>query len=185
MYRVLALVAFVALIIGVIVLSGGEREVAAPVVVEGARADPGYAAKKARLIQTGADGAALYTIDAQEVQQLPAQETVDLHQVVLGFKDSAGDAWTATARHGEVAQNSGIVKLDGAVHATGVVPGTSEPADITTEHLAFDTNTQIVTTRDPVTLIMSGRKLDAEGMVANLKERHVQLESAVHGTYRP
>ena len=87
--------------------------------------------------------------------------------------------------HGEVAQNSGIVKLDGSVHATGVVPGTSEPADITTEHLAFDTNTQIVTTPDPVTLIMSGRKLDAEGMVANLKERHVQLESAVHGTYRP
>jgi LPS export ABC transporter protein LptC len=185
MYRVLALVAFVVLIIGVIVLSGGEREVAAPVVVEGTPADPGYAAKKARLVQTGPDGAPLYTIDAQEVQQLPEQDTVDLHQVVLGFKDAAGDEWTTTARHGEVAQNSGIVKLDGAVHATGVLPGTSDPADLTTEHLVFDTNTQIVTTRDPVTLIMSGRKLDAEGMVANLKERHVQLESAVHGTYRP
>lgn len=185
MYRALALVAFITLIVGVIVLSGGEREVATPVVIEGAPADPGYAAKKARLVQTGPDGAPLYTIDAQEVQQLPAQDSVDLHQVVLGFKDAAGDEWTTTARHGEVAQNSGLVKLDGAVHATGVVPGTSEPADITTEHLVFDTNTQIVTTHDPVTLIMSGRKLDAEGMVANLKERHVQLESAVHGTYRP
>ena len=185
MYRVLALLAFVALIVGVIVLSGGEREVAAPVVIEGAPADPGYAAKKARLVQTGPDGAPLYTIDAQEVQQLPEQDTVDLQQVVLGFKDAAGDEWTTTARHGEVAQNSGIVKLDGSVHATGVVPGTADPADIMTERLVFDTNTQIVTTRDPVTLIMSGRKLDAQGMVANLKERHVQLESAVHGTYRP
>ena len=71
MYRVLALLAFVALIIGVIVLSGGEREVAAPMIVEGAPADPGYAAKKARLVQTGPDGAPLYTIDAQEVQQQP------------------------------------------------------------------------------------------------------------------
>lgn len=185
MYRVLALLAFVALIVGVIVLSGGEREVAAPVVIEGAPADPGYAAKKARLVQTGPDGAPLYTIDAQDVQQLPEQDTVDLQQVVLGFKDAAGDEWTTTARHGEVAQNSGIVKLDGSVHATGVVPGTADPADIMTERLVFDTNTQIVTTRDPVTLIMSGRKLDAQGMVANLKERHVQLESAVHGTYRP
>ena len=79
MYRVLALVAFVALIVGVIVLSGGEREVAAPVVVEGAPADPGYAASKARLVQTGPDGAPLYTIDAQEVQQQPEQDTVDLH----------------------------------------------------------------------------------------------------------
>ncbi|HUL18229.1 MAG TPA: LPS export ABC transporter periplasmic protein LptC [Steroidobacteraceae bacterium] len=184
-YRIFALVAFVALIVGVIVLSGGEREVAAPIIVEGPPTDPGYAAKKARLIQTGPDGAPLYTIDAQEVQQQPAQDTVDLQQVVLGFKDSAGDEWTATARHGEVAQNSGIVKLDGAVHAMGTLSGTAEPADITTERLTFDTNTQIVTTRDRVTLIMSGRKLDAAGMVANLKERHVQLESAVHGTYRP
>jgi hypothetical protein len=32
---------------------------------------------------------------------------------------------------------------------------------------------------------MSGRRLDAHGLVANLKERHVQLESAVHGSFVP
>jgi LPS export ABC transporter protein LptC len=105
--------------------------------------------------------------------------------VVLGFKDSAGDLWTARADHGELAQNSGIVELDGAVHVAGILPGTAEPADMSTARLTFDTNTQIITTRDPVTLIMTGRKLDADGMVANLKERHVQLESAVHGIFRP
>ena len=185
MYRLLAVVAFVALLIGVVVLSGGERETAAPNVVEGLPPDPGYSAKKARLIQTGADGAPLYTVDAEEVQQRPAEDTVDLEQVVLGFKDPSGDDWTARAAHGTLAQNSGIVNLSGAVHATGTVAGTGEPADITTEHLTFDTNTQVASTRDPVTLLMSGRKLEAEGLVANLKERHVQLESAVHGTYRP
>jgi LPS export ABC transporter protein LptC len=119
------------------------------------------------------------------VQQQPAEGTVDMQQVVLGFKDAAGDQWTARAARGQLAQNSGIVQLEGSVHVTGIVPGTAEPADITSEHLAFDTNAQIVTTRDPVTLLMTGRKLDAEGMVANLKGRHVQLESAVHGTYSP
>jgi LPS export ABC transporter protein LptC len=183
-YRLLAIIAFILLLVGVVVLSGGEREGAAPVTVE-APSDPGYSAKQARLVQTGPDGLPVYTLDAQEVQQQPAHSTVDMQQVVLGFKDSAGDQWTARANHGELAQNSGIVNLDGAVHVTGIVPGTGEPADITTERLAFDTNTQIVATRDPVTLIMSGRKLDADGMVADLKERHVKLESAVHGIYRP
>jgi len=77
------------------------------------------------------------------------------------------------------------VRLEGAVHVSGTVPGTAEPADITTERLAFDTNAQLVTTKDPVTLVMSGRNLNAQGMVANLKERRVQLESAVHGIYHP
>jgi LPS export ABC transporter protein LptC len=183
-YRLLAILAFVALLVGVVVLSGGEREGAAPVTVEGTSADPGYSAKQARLVQTGADGQPVYTLDAQEVQQQPEQSTIDMQQVVFGFKDSSGDQWTARAKHGELAQNSGIVNLDGAVHVTGILPGTTDAADIMTEHLAFDTNTQIVTTSDAVTLIMSGRKLDANGMTANLKERHVQLESAVHGIYR-
>jgi LPS export ABC transporter protein LptC len=185
MYRVIAILAFVALLVGVVVLFGGERQGAAPVTVGGTAQDLGYSAKKARLIQTGPDGQPIYTVDAAQVQQQPAQGTVDMQQVVLGFKDAAGDQWTARAARGQLAQNSGIVQLEGSVHLTGIVPGTEEPADITTEHLAFDTNAQIVTTRDPVTLVMTGRKLDADGMVANLKERHVQLESAVHGTYSP
>jgi len=185
MYRVIAIVAFVALLIGVVVLSGGERQGAAPVTVGGVPQDPGYSAKKARLIQTGPDGQPVYTVDAAQVQQQPAQGTVDMQHVVLGFKDAAGDQWTARSERGQLAQNSGIVQLEGSVHVTGIVPGTAEAADIMTEHLAFDTNAQIVTTHDPVTLLMTGRKLDAQGMVANLKDGQVQLESAVHGTYSP
>lgn len=183
-YRLGAILAFVALIVGVVVLSGGEREGAAPVTVTGVPPDPGYSAKQARLIQTGADGRPVYTLDARDVQQQPEQGLIDMQQVVLGFRDAAGNQWTAHANHGELAQNSGIVKLDGAVHVAGIVPGSGEPADLTTERVEFDTNAQVVATRDPVTLVMSGRKLDAQGMVANLKERRVQLESAVHGSYR-
>ncbi len=182
-YRLLAILAFVALLVGVVVLSGGERQVTAPVTVE-ALSDPGYSAKQARLVQTGPDGQPVYTVDAQEVQQKAGDSTVDLKQVLLGFKDSAGDRWSARAQHGELAQNSAIVKLDGDVHARGLLPGTSEPADITTQHLTVDINGQIVDSRDPVQVLMTGRTLEATGMVANLKEGHVQLESAVHGTFR-
>jgi LPS export ABC transporter protein LptC len=100
-----------------------------------------------------------------------------------GFRDASGGEWTARAERGELAQNSGIVKLEGAVHVAGVLPGSAEPAVITSESLAFDTNEQILTTREPVTLLMTGRTLEAHGMVANLKERRVQLESDVHGSF--
>jgi LPS export ABC transporter protein LptC len=182
-YRITAIVAFIALLVGVVVLSGGEREGSARVTVEGAPPDLGYSAKKARMVQTGADGKPVYTLDAAQVQQQPDQGLVNMQQVVLGFRDASGDQWTARAERGELAQNSGIVKLEGAVHVAGVLPGTAERADITSNSLAFDTNEQIVATREPVTLVMSGRTLDANGMVANLKERRVQLESDVHGSF--
>ncbi len=181
-YRLIAILALAALLIGVVVLSGGERQGAAPATVE-APSDPGYSARKARLIQTGADGQPLYTLDAEEVRQQPQTNVIDMQTVALGFRDASGDEWTAHGNHGELAQNSGIVKLDGAVSVLGTLPGTQEPAQFLTEHLAFDTNTQVIATLDPVTLVMTGRRLEAQGMVANLKEHRVQLQSAVHGTY--
>jgi len=69
-YRLLAILALVALIVGVVVLSGPQRESTAPATV-GPLHDPGYAARKARLIQTGPDGQPLYTLDAAQIQQQP------------------------------------------------------------------------------------------------------------------
>jgi LPS export ABC transporter protein LptC len=184
-YRLLPVLALLALIIGVVVLSGPQREPAAAPTVGEAVQDLGYAARNARLIQTGPDGQPLYTLDAAQIRQQPDDGTVDMQQVQLGFRDAAGNHWTARGAHGEMGQDTGVIELDGAVHVTGIVPGSEEPADISSEHLSFDTNAQLVTTHDPVTLIMSGRQLDASGLVANLKERHVQLESAVHGSFLP
>jgi len=78
-----------------------------------------------------------------------------------------------------------VVQLEGGVRVVGSLPDTGEPAEISTERLSFDTQSQIVTTRDPVTLLVSGRALQAQGLIASLKERHVQLESAVHGSFLP
>ena len=89
------------------------------------------------------------------------------------------------AARGELAQQSGMVQLAGDVHVSGILPDSADTAEISTQHLAFDTRAQVVATRDPVTILMSGRQLSALGMVASLKERHVQLESAVHGTFLP
>jgi lipopolysaccharide export system protein LptC len=182
-YRVLALLALLTLTIGIVLLSAPQRESGAPAAPGGPLHDPGYSALQARLIQTGVDGRPLYTLDAAQIQQQPNQGTVQMQKVKLGFRDASGHEWTANAAHGELAQNSGVIRLDGDVHIFGILPGTDDPAQIISEHFAYDTNTQVVATRDPVTLVMSGRELNAIGLIASLKDRRLQLESAVHGTF--
>lgn len=181
-YRLLAIIA-VAFLVGVIVVTAPSHENNAPVVT-GPLHDPGYSALQARLVQTDPDGKPQYTLDAAQIQQMPNNGLVELEKVQLGFRDPNGNQWNARAAHGEIEQNSGIVRLAGDVHVFGLLPGTNDPAQIISEHLAYDTKTQIVSTRDPVTMLMSGRELNATGLVANLKERRLQLESAVHGTFR-
>jgi len=182
-YRLAAIAAVLALIVGMVLLTAPQPESVARAATGQPLHDPGYSAQQARLVQTGIDGRPVYTLDADQVQQRPDRGVVELQQVRLGFRDAEGNQWTARAARGELAQGSGVVQLAGDVHVNGTLPGSGEPTQITSEHLAFDTNAQVVSTQSPVTIVMTGRELQARGLVANLKERHVHLESAVHGSF--
>jgi lipopolysaccharide export system protein LptC len=184
MYRIFAALVFIVVIGGTIVFGGQQPEAIAPTVVEEPR-DPGYAARDAKVVQTGPDGHPLYTIDADVMRQQPNDDTVELENATLGFYDANGALWTARGAHGEVGQDTKIVELSGDVHVNGTPQGSKEPAEIVTDRLAFDTNTKIATTRDPVTLTWSGQEIKGRGMRATLNEGRVQLESAVHGVAVP
>jgi len=184
-YRLVVLLAGLSLVVGLVLFSGPQRGVVATGAAGAAATDPGYAALGAHLVQTGADGQPLYSLDAARINQQPDEDNVRLTQVQMGFRAESGEQWRARADHGELGQDTGLVQLDGDVHVAGLLPGTQDQAEITTDHLSFDTHTQVVTTPDPVTLTMSGRELHATGLVARLKEGHVELESAVHGSYLP
>ena len=184
-YRLVALLAALSLVIGLVLLSGPQRGVVVTGATGAPAPDPGYAALGAHLVQTGADGQPLYSLDAARISQQPNDDIVRLTQVQMGFRAASGEEWKARADRGELGQDTGVVQLDGDVHVAGLLPGTKDPAEITTEHLSFDTHAQVVTTPEPVTLTMSGRELRAKGLVARLKEGHLELESAVHGSYLP
>ncbi|HLY51500.1 MAG TPA: LPS export ABC transporter periplasmic protein LptC [Steroidobacteraceae bacterium] len=184
-YRIAAVLAVLGLVVGVVFLSGPQRGTVTPSAAGAPSRDPGYAASDARLVQTGADGQPLYTLDAAQITQLPDQSTVQLEKVQMGFRAANGDRWTAQGQRGELGQSTGVVQLDGSVHVAGLLPGTEDQALISTEHLSFDTRTQVVSTPEPVTLTVSGHELHARGLVAQLEQGRVQLESAVHGSYLP
>jgi lipopolysaccharide export system protein LptC len=183
-YRIFAALVFIAVVVGTIMFGGQQAENTAPTIVE-ERRDPGYAARDAKLVQTGPDGHPLYTVDAQVIRQLPNDNSIELEKPTLGFHDANGSLWTATGEHGEVGQNTGIVKLSDDVHVNGTPQGSREPAEIITNHLAFDTNTKVASTKDPVILDWSGQEIRARGMRATLNDGRVQLESAVRGVAVP
>jgi lipopolysaccharide export system protein LptC len=183
-YRIFSVLVFIVVIGGTIVFGGQQTEAIAPTIVEEPR-DPGYAARDAKLVQTGTDGRPLYTVNADVIRQQPNDNTVQLEHATLGFYDVNGSLWTARGAHGEVGQDTGIVKLSDDVHLNGTPHGSKQPTEMVTNHVTFDTNTKIATTKDPVTLTWSGQQITAKGLRANLNDGHVQLESSVRGMAIP
>jgi LPS export ABC transporter protein LptC len=184
-YRIFAALVFIVVLGGTIFFGGSQNGATAPTIVEEPH-DPGYAARDAKLVQTGPDGRPLYTVNADIIRQQPNDNSVELENPRLGFYDSNGSLWTARGEHGQVGQDTGVIELSRDVHVNGTPQGALQPAEIFTDRrLAFDTNTKIVSTQDAVTLTWSGQEMKGKGMQAALNDSRVQLESAVHGIAVP
>ena len=180
-YRLFAVLTIVAVIVALLLLSRQQAVTPTTTAVQGNGWDEGYSAQNAKLVATGPDGLPLYTLNAATIRQLPNEGQVQLIQVRLTFRDTEGNPWTATADTGQLEQASEQVQLSGNVHVSGTMP--SGPAQVTTTALSVDIRGAIVRTKQPVQILWSGRPLTSIGLIANLKDHRVQLESAVHGTF--
>jgi LPS export ABC transporter protein LptC len=181
-YRLFAVLTIIAVIVASLLLSRQQGATPASTRVRQNAFNEGYSASDARLVETGADGLPLYTLNATTIRQLPNQGQVQLTQVRMSFRDADGNPWTVTADRGELEQAAQQVQLSGDVHVSGTLQA-SGTAQISTAALSVDIRADIVSTKEPVQMIWSGRPLSSVGLIANLKDRRVQLESAVHGTF--
>ena len=146
---------------------------------------PGYSARHAEIVETGKDGRPMYIVRAETVRQIPAEQSVMLETVRMELRDDTGQRWTARADYGQIFQVSEDIQLTGDVLVSGTFKGTKDAAEISTQHLSFDTQDSIVTTQSPVTLNWAGRRMESKGLVANLKDQSLRLESSVHGIFNP
>lgn len=182
-YRLFAVLTIVAVIIASLLLARQQGAAPASTTVRENSWDEGYSATGARVVETGTDGRPMYTLNAATIRQLPDEGQVRLTQVQMSFRDADGNPWTATADHGELEQAAQQVLLSGNVHVSGTLAGASGSAQISTTSLSVDIRGDVVSTKDPVQMLWSGRPLSSTGLIANLKDHRVQLESAVHGTF--
>ena len=186
MYRVFIVLVFIAVIIGSVILGGQQREAVSTTTVDETAGDLGYAARQARVIETGPDGHPLYMIDADLINEPPGTtKNIQLQQMRMSFRDAAGHQWTGRADSGVASQDTGQVELLGDVQVSGLLSGFSDEAHITTEKLFVETHGQTVTTDEPVTLAAGKATIRANGLSANLNDGVVHLDSNVHGTFSP
>jgi LPS export ABC transporter protein LptC len=184
-FRIFASLALLALIGGSLLLGRQTRDAETPAPAGRPAEDLGYGARDAQLIETGPDGRPKYTLNAKLIEQHPKDGSVQLNTVHMILDDIGGNRWTVDAQRGDIEHAGDNIDLSGDVHVSGVLPGSDQPADITSERLSFDTRTDVVSTEDPVTFIWSGRQIHSVGIVASLKDSQVQLESAVHAIFQP
>ena len=83
-------------------------------------AEPGYAAVRAQLIETGEDGLPLYRLDAERIEQPRPRGTILLTEPKLDYQPEAGNHWTLTAQHGQMPQDAvALSEPHAAVHRGG------------------------------------------------------------------
>jgi len=145
--------------------------------------EQGYAATDATVVETGPDGAPMYTLQAHQVLQDPVSNLVHLQSVNMTFRDQSGGNWQARSDAAVARQDSQQVDLTGAVDVSGLFSGTDQPAHILTDVLHVDTRQDIIQTRSKVTLKWAGYVVTARGLVVNIKDHTIKLESEVHGHF--
>jgi len=184
-FRILATLLVIGIIVGSFWLGGEQHETTSTTTtLDAASADLGYSARNATLVETGVDGLPVYTLNADVIRQHPG-DAVEFEQVQMSFRDNEGQLWKGRADRGQLTTETGKVDLAGNVHVNGLLPGSSETADLATEKVSVDTHEDIITTAEAVTVTSTGRSLKSKGMVATLKEHHLVLEANVRGTFTP
>jgi lipopolysaccharide export system protein LptC len=89
-----------------------------------------------------------------------------------------------TAPLGELSADQALLELWGGVEVIGE-SGDHERTSLQTERLEVDTTAHVARTADPVDLGVGPQRISGTGMVANLLEERLQLQSEVHGRFSP
>ncbi|HSN72486.1 MAG TPA: LPS export ABC transporter periplasmic protein LptC [Steroidobacteraceae bacterium] len=153
------------------IMGGAERE------------QPGYYLKDAVILDTSPDGSPAVRLAARRIEQNPSEQSIALEEVTVDYLALEDQHWRLTADTGVVPSGSQTITFVGNV----TLESQEQPqsAVIRTETLSVDTVNSIASTAAPVSIEIGGHSVNAQGMVADLEDNRVQLESDVHGRFVP
>lgn len=188
-YRLLILLGLV--LVGVAVWLTLSPRQAEPVTAQSsgpARTDLGYSATDASVVETGADGLPLYTLQAHHIQQEADTNIIDFSAIHMSFRDTGGSEWQTPADRAQARQDTAQIDLAGSIDLFGSPSGNDKPVHLLTDKLHVDAHTDVIITAPAaVTLTWGGIVIHAPGLVVNTKNHKVkfQLESDVHDHLTP
>ena len=144
----------------------------------------GFYMNEAEITTAGPDGLPRYRVIADEIRQLSLGGPTRLREVRVEYNIYSPNPWLLTAPAGELSADQALLELWGGVEVIGE-SGDHERTSLHTERLEVDTTAHVARTADPVDLGVGPQRISGTGMVANLLEERLQLQSEVHGRFSP
>jgi len=144
---------------------------------------PGYFLKNATLTDYDQSGAPTIRIEAERIDQIAHSNEVQLYNVRVNYDAPGGQMWVMFGDTARVLPGGNIVDVSGNVRLQGEAPDTEGTAVIHTDTMRYDVARSLATTKSDVRIDFGGHILTARGLVANLKERTLRLESKVNGRF--
>jgi LPS export ABC transporter protein LptC len=183
-FRLLTLIAVLALAISSWFLSSPARM---PGAGGSARQveSPGYYLKDGVLTEYDANGNPSVRIAAKRIDQVEHSEEVLLHDIRVEYQAPDGSQWVMVGDLAHVRPGGNVVDLSGNVAMQGTEHERIGAPIIRTDALSYDVSQSIASTDGEVRIDYLLHTLTAHGLVANLRERTVKLESHVNGLFRP
>ena len=152
---------------------------------DGVPLDPvyrGYYLKSARILGTGSDGRLLYEIQAEYAEQ-QEDERIEFTVVQIRYSPDSNVPWSVKADTATILPNNQRVLLRGHVVAIGA--RAERDTEIRTEYLELDPENYLAETDARVQIRIGARSITATGMVASLRDDHLELKSNVSGKFVP
>ncbi|HLW25178.1 MAG TPA: LPS export ABC transporter periplasmic protein LptC [Steroidobacteraceae bacterium] len=181
--RIFTFLAVAALAISTWILSGPHRRGVVPPEVQAAL--PGYYLKGATLTDYDLSGDPSLRIQAERIDQIDHGPEVALYHVRFDYQAPNGQAWVMFGDTAHVEPGGNVVDVAGNVRIQGQSTEHQGTAVIHTETLRYDVPQGIASTPSDVRVEFGAHTLTARGLVANLKDRTLHLESKVNGRFQP
>lgn len=183
-FRIFTVIAVIALAVSTWILSSPNRRPA--VSPEAQQAElPGYYLNSAVLTDYDETGSPAIRIHAERIDQIDHGAEVALHNVRFDYQAPNGQSWVMFGDIAHVEAGGKVIDVTGNVRLEGQTNEKSGTAVVHTDALSYDVPAATASTQSDVRIDFGAHSLTARGLVANLKERTVRLESKVNGHFQP
>jgi LPS export ABC transporter protein LptC len=184
LFRIFTLLAVVALVISTWILSSPVRR--PKPTSDAAKGDlPGYYLKNTVLTDYDEAGMPTIRIEAERIDQIGHTPEVVLNNVRVNYLSQNGQNWVMVGDVAHVQPGGKAVDVSGNVRLQGESTDHSPGAVVHTDALTYDVTESIASTKSDVRIDFGAQSLTGRGLLANLKERTLRLESKVHGRFQP
>jgi lipopolysaccharide export system protein LptC len=146
-------------------------------------AKPDYFIDNFEYVKMALDGTARYSITGTRMQHYPIDDSFQVTLPVVRSLDRAKPPMLLRSDRARIEDDNSKIHMHGHAFAERDPVGPSEKLTVNSDYLLLLPDDDMVTTDQPVRIMLGDSILNGVGMIANNAEMTLELQSRVSGTY--